>query len=173
MATIEQLDQAARQKLTAPDGRRSECGIFLMPAEMVSQWYVRSSIPSAFRGLYLRNDAELEIIISDSEHYRQIKIDLALPRGKAELAHRLEFHNNPREQKEPVLWSVDMRGFLFSHLDRRTPHNETLEDFVNFIESADDYNLLLPIELHPDFYYSEDSTSGIILPRFKKGIFSR
>ncbi len=173
MATIQELDSAARAKLTTPDGRRSAQGIFLMPTEVINAWYRTSDIPSAYRGKALRGESELNIIISDQEHYRHIELSLGIPRGKSELAHSLDFHNKPGRNDEPELTSIDkLYRFGLRHIDVKTPSADDIEAFIGFIESADDYNLLLPIELHPDFYHPDTDTSGIILPRYKRGLLT-
>ena len=169
MVSITELETKAKQKLTHLSGYKSESGIFLMPTEVVEEWYAKSDIPSAFRGKYLRRDAELEIIISDKEHYKKIEVRLVLARGKVIPAHFLEFHDKPGKFQEPKLFSIDKVGRFFNHFDKRTPREEDTEAFISFIDRADNFNILLPIEYHPAFYFqelAEGSKTQILLPHY-------
>jgi hypothetical protein len=160
MHLIEELEEKSRQKLVNPSTRcSSEGGVFFMPTTTVQEWYLKGDIPSAYRGLYLNPTSLLQIIISDKESYKAIKVMLAVGSGKYDIAHYLQW-----QTFVPRLESVTRRGWVLNRIDtRRPPTNEDYRALINCVDSADSYNLSLPLNNHPVYH---PQPGGILLPNY-------
>lgn len=167
MATKEDLRVQCDQKLTSPDGVYHENGVFLFPASEVANWYRSSGVESVFRGLAVRSDAELHIDLMSVDRefpIYDISVYLELAKGESKFSHRLQI--KPVGATTLTADNSILRRF-WNATKEVIAEDRDIDAFSGFINSADDYNVLLP-GLHPSFYRPmEVPHNSLILPDYR------